>query len=110
MDCPALVAAHRASVDEFRDAASAVDPADWDAQPGAEKWSPGQIAEHLRLTYEVLLRELGGGTGMRVRLPWWQRGLLRATVLRRIVARGTFPSGAPAVREIRPGAGPFDRV
>jgi hypothetical protein len=109
-DLESLVADHRASLLEFLAAARAVEIEDWERRSVPGKWAPSQVAEHLRVTYEVLLRELRGGAGIRIRLPWWRRTLLRATVLPRIVARGRFPAGAPAVREIRPGEGPFDRA
>lgn len=35
--------------------------------------------------------------------------MLRQTVMRRMLRGGAFPKGAPAVRELRPGAGPFER-
>ena len=109
MDWQELAEDHRASVEEFAAAARAVPQSSWDTRPAPDKWSPGQIAEHLRLTYEVLLREAHGGKGIRIRLPWWRRTLLRATVMRRLLRRGEFPQGAPAVKEIRPGEGPFGR-
>ncbi len=94
---------------EFVAAAEAVPEAAWQHSPGADKWSPAQIAEHLRITYEVMLRELRGGQGVRVRLGWFQRLVLRQGVMRRILRGGVFPKGAPAVRELRPGGGPFER-
>lgn len=95
---------------EFVGTAEAVEEAVWERPAAPGKWSPAQVAEHLRLTYEVMLRELRGGAGLRIRLPWWRRTLLRLTVLPRILRRGEFPREAPAVREIRPGAGPFERA
>lgn len=56
-----------------------------------------------------MLRELRGGQGVRARLTWWRRALLRSTVMRRMLRGGAFPNGAPAVRELRPAGGPFDR-
>jgi uncharacterized damage-inducible protein DinB len=96
---------HSRAVEAFTRAAQDL-PADaWTRplQPG--RWSPAEIAEHVSLAYEVLLRELSGGPGMAVRTRFWQRGLLRLTVLPRLLRRGAFPAGARAPRETRP-AGP----
>ena len=81
----------------------------WNAAPG-DKWSPAQIAEHLRLTYVAVRAELDVQGGLRVRTKWWQQRLFRLLFLPRILKQGRFPKGVPAMREIRPAGGPFDRV
>lgn len=79
--------------------------------PRAEgKWSPAEIVEHLNLAYEVLRSELAGGSGMRVRTKWWQRILLRFTILPKIIRGEPFPTGVRAPREIRPTAVTPDRA
>jgi hypothetical protein len=101
--------AHHDAVTAFVAAARAVPPDDWERPLAHDKWSPAQVAEHLRLTYVLVAQQLAGGSGIRVRTPWWLRSLLRWRVLPRILSRGALPEGARAPREIRPGNGPFDR-
>jgi hypothetical protein len=101
--------AHRAAVAAFIDAAKQVPDGRWNEPLADGKWSPAQIAEHLRLSYATLRSELEGEGGFRVRVGPAKRLLLRFTVLRRMLRRRVFPQGAPATREIRPGGGPFER-
>lgn len=100
---------HRRALDAFLARARAVDPANWNLPTREGKWSPAQVAEHLRLTYQVVGGELAGGTGLRIRSSWWLRTLLRFKVLPAILERGAIPANAGAPRELRPGPGPFDR-
>jgi hypothetical protein len=95
---------HRDAVAAFVARASALDVDRWTREPSPGKWSPCQVAEHVALAYEAIVRDLGGGPPMRLRLRWWQRALLRRFYLPRILARGRLPTGARAPREIRPGA------
>lgn len=107
---PAVARAdHQRAVREFVAAARAVPAERWEVKPDASHWSPAQIAEHVRLVYEVVGAQFGGGPGLRVRMPWFKRTVLRLLFLRRILESGIFPKGAWAPREIRPGDGPFDR-
>ena len=108
-DRDAVTQAHHDAVETFLTTARAVPPNDWERPVSRGKWSPAQIAEHLRITYTVVAQQLAGGTGIRVRTPWWLRLVLRWRVLPRILSRGIFPAGARAPREIRPGDGPFER-
>jgi hypothetical protein len=100
---------HRAAVADFVARARALGPEAWDRPLGEARWTPAQTAEHLRLTYAVLLAELRGGRGLQVRTSWWLRTVLRLVFLRRILRDGRIPPGARAPRELRPGAGPFER-
>ena len=81
----------------------------WETPLGPEQWTPAQVAEHLRLAYEVIGRELAGGAGIRVRTSWWQRWLLRFKFLPGILEQGRIPGKAKAPSEVRPGPGPFAR-
>jgi hypothetical protein len=78
--------------------------------PWAEgKWSPAQTTSHLIQTYDVLLRELEGGAGMRVRLGFLRRMFLRLTLMPRLLRGGPFPERVPAPPEIRPSDTPADQ-
>lgn len=75
--------------------------------PGA--WSPAQIAEHLALSYEALLRELGGGAGLRPRVTGLRQRLLRWVLLPHVLFHRTLPVRVRAPREIRPSEVPPGR-
>jgi hypothetical protein len=97
-----LVAEHREALAAFLATAETLSDATWNAPRATGKWSPGQIAEHLRLTCETIQAELERRGGFRVRTGWLRRSLLRALVMPRMLRTRRFPEGAPAVREIRP--------
>jgi len=103
------VAAHREALQAFVATAEGLTADAWNARRPGDKWSPAQVAEHLRLTYAIVLAELAGRGGFRIRTKWWQQRFFRFLYLPRILERGSFPKGVPATREIRPGDGPFDR-
>jgi hypothetical protein len=94
---------HESAAAGLARSAEAIPPQAWAAPMAEGKWSPAQITEHLILAYEVLLRELEGGPGMQLRTRGWQRLLLRFTLVPRILRGDTFPTGARAPRETRPG-------
>src|SRR5689334_10139475 len=103
------LACHASASAAFAAAAEAVEPDAWDLPRAEGKWSPGQIADHLIQTYDVLLREIAGGAGMKVRTRPWLRLLLRITYMPRILRGGWFPARAPAPPEIRPSKEPREQ-
>jgi hypothetical protein len=99
-----LVDEHRRALEEFLATSEALPDATWHAPRANGKWSPAQIAEHLRLTCDTVQAEVERRGGFRVRTSWLRQRLLRLLVLRRMLRTRRFPQGAPAVREIRPDA------
>jgi len=98
-------AEHRAAIEAFARTAASVDRAAWNVPRAEGKWTPAQVVQHVILGYEAGLRELDGGAGMTVVVPWWKRAVLRWTVLPRILS-GRFPAGARAPKETRPMTAP----
>ena len=105
----AVIDDHRRALAAFIATAEGLPTAAWNASPSADKWSPAQVSEHLRLSYTTVLAELAGEGGFRIRTKWWQRRLFRLLHLPKILRSGQFPKAVPATREIRPAGGPFDR-
>ncbi|MCA0374210.1 MAG: DinB family protein [Gemmatimonadetes bacterium] len=104
------LAQHREALAVFVAVAAAVAPDAYNRAPAAEKWSPAQVVEHIRLSYGAITDELERRGGFRVRTPWWRQRLLQWFVLPRILRTGQMPRGVPAVREIRPADGPYDQA
>jgi len=100
---------HLATARAFVDAASKLNPDSWVRPGGAGKWSPAEITEHLKLVYEESLRELRGGTGIKIRSGWLLQRFLRLAILPRIFKSGKFPKGAKSPREVRPTTVTEDR-
>lgn len=100
---------HAAAAEEFAAAAERVPAGMWLVPRAEGKWSPAEIVEHLNTTYAVILDELAGGSGMKIRTTRWQRFLLYFTIRRRILAGRGFPIGARAPKELRPATVPADK-
>jgi uncharacterized damage-inducible protein DinB len=100
------LAFHRSVAVAFAAAAEEVAPEAWHRPRAEGKWSPAQITDHLIQTYDVVVRELDGGEGMRIRTPFLARMLLRMTVMPRLLRGGRFPERAPAPPELRPSKTP----
>lgn len=101
---------HRAAIAGYLRAATGVPDARWNEPLKPGGWSPAQVTEHLRMAYDMLGGELRGQPGLRVRVPWWLRPILRMRFLPRILSHGEIPAGARAPRELRPGGGPFPKA
>jgi hypothetical protein len=104
MTAPDPLVHHGPALEAYVAAALAMDETRWHVPARAGGWTPAEITEHLRLVYVIGQQELAGGAGMRIRLRWPTRFVLRLTVVRRLRRGGRFPEGAPAPRELRPAA------
>ena len=93
---------HRAALAAFLDVAEQLDDEAWRGPWAPGKWTRAQIAEHLALAYEVLLRELATGEGVRPRLPPFRQKLLRWILLPHILFHRSFPVRVASPRETRP--------
>ncbi len=93
---------HEASLARYLEIAASPPDEKWHSPVGAGKWSPMEITEHLRSTYEILLREQETGVGLRPRSGFLLRTFLRLAILPTIFRRRSFPAGAKAPSEIQP--------
>jgi hypothetical protein len=105
-DADVVIASHRRAVSAFVDAARAVPPSQWAMPRAPGKWSPGQVTEHVALSYEQSGRMLHGSfTGPAK--PWYQQLLARWLGLPSLLKRGDFGKGPfQAPDFIRPSASP----
>lgn len=95
-------AEHREAVAVFLFRARKVSEETWKMPRAPGKWSPAEIAEHLSLTYQHLLRELRGGPPARVKGSRLFRFVARYRFLPKLLRDGTIPPGVRAPREVRP--------
>lgn len=99
---PATLAEHRRAVHDCASRIALVPSDRWTRPRVPGKWSFAEEALHVAQVYEVLLAELAGGPGMRVRFPPWRVALFRHGVLPMLVALGRLPTNIRAPREVRP--------
>jgi hypothetical protein len=96
---------HHRAVDDFIAAARAVPAVRWGQPRAPGKWSPGQVAEHLTLAYEVNRRVLHG-VAPGAAAPRLLRPLIRRFLLRPVLRRGSFIPGSKSPKVFRPSASP----
>ena len=97
--------AHREAVDDFLWAARAVPASQWRVPRAPGKWSPGQVVEHVALSYEVNGAVLHGSAPP-VTAPRWARPLIRRFLLGPVLRRGRFFPGSRSPRAFRPRSVP----
>jgi hypothetical protein len=102
--------AHMEAVQDFIAFAEQVQESGWNLSRQSDKWSPAQVAEHLRLTYLTVNAELSARGGFRVRTAWWQQRLFKILFLPKILKTGRLPTGVQATREARPSGGPYEKA
>jgi hypothetical protein len=93
---------HGEGIDRLLDAIHSVPAGRWTTPPAERKWSPAEVATHLILTYEHLIREQRGEIVIDVRVPRLKAWMLRRLVLPRLLAGRPIPPGVRSPREVRP--------
>lgn len=92
---------HDVAVSAFVDVVRSIPESEWHVASAPGKWSPAEEVLHVALSYEVALRGVRTGEGMRPRVSPMRATLLRWLVLPVMLASGWFPR-AKAPVEIRP--------
>jgi uncharacterized damage-inducible protein DinB len=104
-DLQTVLQAHHQAIEDFLTAARAVPPTQWSQPRAPGKWSPGQVAEHLALAYEVNRGVLHGGASP-VTAPRWLRPLIRKFLLGNVLRRNRFIPGIESPKAFRPSSAP----
>jgi hypothetical protein len=101
------LAENQAAVNAFIARASAVPATAWTRPAGPGKWSPGQVAEHVAISYGISSQVMRG-TSTLPAFPRLLRPLIRALFLPKLLRTGAFPKGAKAPKAFQPPATPAD--
>lgn len=96
-----VLAQHDAAVEAFIGTVGRIPDARWHAASAPGTWSPAEEVLHVVLSYEVALRGVRTGAGMRPRVSPTRATLLRWLVLPLILNTSWFPRARAPV-EIRP--------
>lgn len=97
-----LAAQHEASMSRYVELAESLTDEQWRAPYAEGKWTPIEITEHLRAAYQIIIDELNGGQGMRLKTKAWMRPFIKLFFLPRIIRSRQMPKNIKAPREIRP--------
>lgn len=93
---------HQASLGRYIMLAERLDAVVWTSPIGEGKWTPIEITEHLRAAYEIVINELTGGQGMKVRTGALTRFFAKLWYLPKIIRTRQMPKNIKAPKEIRP--------
>ncbi|MBA3260308.1 MAG: DUF1569 domain-containing protein [Gemmatimonadales bacterium] len=104
-DLQAALHTHHQAVEAFLAAAGAVPAAQWGQPRLPGKWSPGQVAEHLALAYEVN-RGVLHGRAPGASAPRLLRPLIRRFALGPVLRRGRFIPGSKSPKAFQPSTSP----
>lgn len=98
---------HDAAIAAFTDVVAAIPEHRWHRPAAPGKWSVAEEVLHVTLAYEVALRGVRTGAGMRARVSPVRARLLRWVVLPVMVRSSWFPRARAPV-EVRPPANADD--
>ena len=93
---------HQRSLDEYIRLAGSLPAEAWNRPVDEDKWTPMEITEHLRASYDIVISELNGGQGMKLRTKGWMRPIIKLLYLPKILRTRQMPKDIKAPSEIRP--------
>ena len=97
-----LARQHEMSLGRYISLAESLEEERWRTPIGEGKWTPIEITKHLRASYEIVIDELNGGKGMKLRTKRWMRPIIRMLYLPKILRTRQMPKNIKAPAEIRP--------
>ncbi len=105
MDLKTVIANNRQAVTDLLTTVGAVTSSEWSRPIAPGKWSPGQVTEHVAVTYEVGRTILhGDSSGLTV--PRVVRPLIRVLFLNSVLKKGRFGRPAKTPKPFEPAASP----
>jgi hypothetical protein len=104
-DLENAIAEHHTAVQEFLTTGRAMTAQQWAAPRAPGKWTPGQIAEHLAITYEYGIA-LAKGNPPGGRLPFFIRPIVRRAFVNPTLKAGRFTRSGKTPKIFEPSTTP----